>query len=559
VTPSDASLTVKWTAPPSDGGSPVTGYTVSETDGTNATTTDVCPASDSSTALQCVVSNLTNGEDYTFEVAAINAAGTGPFSSPSTPAAPYTEPGAPTITSGTPGNGAVELDWSAPSNDGGNAVSGYTVTALDTKTSVATTNACPGSAASTTTSCTVSNLTNGVSYTFEVAAINSAGMGAFSSTSSPFTPYGTPSAPGNPSAKAGVLSAHVTWTVPSNNGGSAITGYTVAALNETTSVTTADACGPASDGSTSLSCTANGLTAGDAYTFSVAAINAGGPGTFSGSTGRVVPLKATLSVAVTGSQSYHSSSPTFTTTTSAPAGDSFSGALVCRTVSPGKPISSSLAVGTYTIASQSCSGLSLSGSTASDYAIAYSGGAFSVTSTGLTVTVTGSQSYRSSSPSFTTSSSAPAGERFTGTLRCTSLSSPAAAISPSLAVGSYTINGASCSGLTLSGQNGAGFSITYVGGTFSVAPATVNVVVNGSQLYRSSSPSFTTSSNAPSGDHFTGTLACTKVTPSKSISSSLPVGAYEIDGASCSGLSLAGSTATDYSIAYSGGVFVVRP
>ncbi len=559
VTPSDSSLTVKWTAPTSDGGSPITGYTVSQTDDNDVTTTDVCPSSDSSTSLQCVVANLTNGDDYTFEVAAINAVGTGPFSSPSTPVAPYTKPGAPIITTETAGDGSIDLAWTVPSDDGGNAVSGYSVSALDTNTSVTTTNACPGSETSSVTSCTVSNLTNGVPYTFEVAAINAAGTGAFSGASSAITPYGSTSAPGNVNAKAGVLSAHLTWTAPSNNGGSPITGYTVSALNVTTNVATLDVCGPTSDSSTSLSCTATNLTAGDSYTFTVAAINAGGPGTFSGPSGRVVPQKSTLSVDVTGSQAYHSSSPSFTTTTSAPAGDSFTGTLVCRTVNPGKQISSDLAVGTYTIAGQSCSGLSLSGPTANDYSIAYSGGSFVVTSVSLTVSVTGTQSYRSSSPTFATTTSAPAGERFIGVLRCTGLTSPSATISASLAVGNYTIDGASCSGLSLTGPNGAGYAISYVGGAFRVTPAILSVEVTGSQTYHSSSPSFTTSSSAPSGDHFTGTLVCTKVAPSKSISASLATGAYVIVGSSCSGLGLSGASSSDYTIEYEGGPFLVRP
>ena len=84
---------VTWNAPASDGGSPITGYTVEYSTaiggpyGVASMCTDV-------NALTCTVTGLTNGTSYYFEVEAINAVGTGPLSSPSsavTPAAPLKE------------------------------------------------------------------------------------------------------------------------------------------------------------------------------------------------------------------------------------------------------------------------------------------------------------------------------------------------------------------------------------------------------------------------------------------------------------------------------------
>ena len=69
-------MTVSWSAPGSDGGSPITGYTVTASPrGASCTWT--------SGPLSCVVAGLTNGTDYTFTVSATNAAGSGDASIPS--------------------------------------------------------------------------------------------------------------------------------------------------------------------------------------------------------------------------------------------------------------------------------------------------------------------------------------------------------------------------------------------------------------------------------------------------------------------------------------------
>ena len=80
----NASATVSWDAPAYDGGSPITGYTVTSSPGSATATAG---ASDRS----AVVSGLTNGTSYTFTVKAANAIGESKPSSPSnavTPQAP---------------------------------------------------------------------------------------------------------------------------------------------------------------------------------------------------------------------------------------------------------------------------------------------------------------------------------------------------------------------------------------------------------------------------------------------------------------------------------------
>ena len=80
ATAGNASATVLWAAPASNGGSPILGYTATASPGGRQCSTTA--------ALSCTVTNLTNGQPYTFTVTARNAVGTGPSSAPSGPVTP---------------------------------------------------------------------------------------------------------------------------------------------------------------------------------------------------------------------------------------------------------------------------------------------------------------------------------------------------------------------------------------------------------------------------------------------------------------------------------------
>ena len=101
ATDGNASASVTWTAPASNGGQPVTGYVVTPYIAGVAQATQTF----NSTATTETVTGLTNGTAYTFKVAAINSVGTGAQSAASNSVTPATTPGAPTIgtaTRGTP-------------------------------------------------------------------------------------------------------------------------------------------------------------------------------------------------------------------------------------------------------------------------------------------------------------------------------------------------------------------------------------------------------------------------------------------------------------------------
>lgn len=113
-------------------------------------------------------------------------AGSVRFSDDATPSA-LSAPGAPAAPVATAGDGTAHVTWSAPADDGGAAVTGYTVTAA------------PGgktcTVAAPATSCTISGLTNGTAYTFTVAASNAVGSGAPSASSASVTPSAAPTPP----------------------------------------------------------------------------------------------------------------------------------------------------------------------------------------------------------------------------------------------------------------------------------------------------------------------------------------------------------------------------
>src|SRR3712207_1145959 len=185
VSAGNGAVTVRWTPPSTDGGSPVTGYTVRAYKGTSLAKSVVAAAG----ATSATVGGLVNGTAYTLSVAAANAAGAGPESARSaavTPAAP-TVPGTPVLGVPVAGNGAVTVRWTAPSVTGGSPVTGYTVRAYRGTSYVKAVWA-PASA----TSVTVGGLVNGTGYTFTVAASNAVGAGSESARTATVTPRTRP-------------------------------------------------------------------------------------------------------------------------------------------------------------------------------------------------------------------------------------------------------------------------------------------------------------------------------------------------------------------------------
>lgn len=290
------SATISWTAP-SPGASPITGYVLTPYPVFGAPTAPITFASTSTT--QTVI-GLTNGQQYFFRVAAINALGLGQESRHlSNVVTAGFVPAAPTIGSAVAGDTSVRVSWSPPPANGGPPVTGYKVTPyvgffpLPAITY-------PASARSRL----ITGLTNGTTYRFKIAAVNAVGTGAASTASPPATPF-VPSPPGAPTiatATTSGLSAVVSWTAPASTGGAAITGYVVTPYLGAVAQSSRTFFTPAT------SQTITGLIHAATYTFTVAATNVAGTGAPSAASNPVTPMASvpgapTMGAVVAGNQS----------------------------------------------------------------------------------------------------------------------------------------------------------------------------------------------------------------------------------------------------------------
>jgi hypothetical protein len=345
------SATVNWQAPNTDGGAPVTGYTVTSSPGGKT-----CGSNGSGRS--CQVAGLTNGISYTFAVTATNLGGTSPaaISNVVTPR-PDTAPPVVTAASVTPsrvsslgGNVTVEVhitddvsgtlsnqtivltrvgggqtfgfgsisrvsgdpwdgmyratvavpsgtlgnynllvyptsdvagnsgsfttypgiqvgaagpptevsanaapnrdvtvSWTAPVDDGGNAITGYRVTSTPDGPTFNT-------SGTTLTTSAFNDWPAAQPVTFHVAALNGGGSSDVVDSAPLTVPATPPDAPGSPTASGGDRAAHVSWTAPAVHG-SPITGYTItSSLGAITTTVPPDA----------TSATVTGLTNGTA-------------------------------------------------------------------------------------------------------------------------------------------------------------------------------------------------------------------------------------------------------------------------------------------------------
>ena len=230
VTPGVGALTVAWSAAADTGGSAVTGYDLryirSDAPSKSDDNWTVRDSVWSSGALRYTLGGLTSGVGYDVQVRAVNVAGNGRWSG-TVSGTLQTIPAAPTIDTVTPGDKTLTIAWSVPSDTGGATITSYDAQYIrsdapdkadarwslqaDFWTSGPLSKELPG-------------LTNGVRYDVRLRAVSSVGNGPWSAPASA-TPRTTPGAPTINQVTLGDGALAVSWSAPSDTGGSAITSY----------------------------------------------------------------------------------------------------------------------------------------------------------------------------------------------------------------------------------------------------------------------------------------------------------------------------------------------
>jgi len=219
ATAANQSITVEWSAPLSDGGAPITSYSVYHSRAAGGPWTLHAA---NITTLATTVTGLTNGIPHWVRVTANNRTGE---SAPAAagPVTPFTIPDAPRSLNAAADDRKITLTWTAPLFDGGAAVKDYIVQYRLTGAGNPWQTFADGT--SSRTSATVTGLTNGTAYDFQVAASNAAGIGTYTSISG-VVPLGKFLAPTVLSADVSDrTSEQLTLTYdPGNSGGRVITG-----------------------------------------------------------------------------------------------------------------------------------------------------------------------------------------------------------------------------------------------------------------------------------------------------------------------------------------------
>lgn len=268
----DSQVTVSYTAPDYDGGTPITSYTAVSTPGNISATVSRAGSGN------IVVTGLTNGTSYTFRVFATNRIGNSNNSQASATAKPARIPDAPTIGTATrTGDTSATVSYTAPTFNGGEPITSYTAVSNPGFISALVIRSDSGSIA-------VTGLTAGTNYTFTVYATNAVGNSSTSSSSNSVAVGRLPGAPTNvTAARRSSQTLRITCSRPTDQGSFNVTSYIV----------TPSPIGP---GAKTFNSTVSSptfdfteLTNGVSYTFTVQAVNAAGTGPSSAASNSATP------------------------------------------------------------------------------------------------------------------------------------------------------------------------------------------------------------------------------------------------------------------------------
>ncbi|MDE1770239.1 MAG: fibronectin type III domain-containing protein [Thaumarchaeota archaeon] len=276
ISPTSASL--NWSPPQNNGGAPVTGYEIDYRIVPSTTYTNLATLGNVTSFTHV---NLITGKTYLYRVSAINSNGTGTPSpealvTPTSSSAPPKNiaPNSPqSLTASIYSSTQINLSWNPPISNGGPPVTGYKI---DYMLDSANFTNLVSNSGSSFTAYSHTGLQVGHTYSYRVFAINSIGTSNSSNTASATTVQIT-TVPGSPILSVNPSSAtsvSLSWTPPTNDGGSAIIGYKIEFSNGTSQYTVL----VANTGNTQTAYLHNGLVTGQTYTYRVTAINSIGTG-----------------------------------------------------------------------------------------------------------------------------------------------------------------------------------------------------------------------------------------------------------------------------------------
>ena len=224
-------LRLTWRPPSNTGGSPITGYRI-EWSSTGAWPGTFLLPGPTGTATTYVDTGLAPNTTRYYRVRALNAQGQG---NPSTAVRGTTNaarPGQPqNLRARAAGPTSITLAWEAPTSDGGERITGYSIRRRGPNDGTWIT--IPRNTGPQETTFTDTGLQPATAYRYQVAAVNRLGAGQWSFEASTSTYAQTPGAPFNLTARAvGTSRIDLSWSAPRNTGGAPILGYRIEASDD---------------------------------------------------------------------------------------------------------------------------------------------------------------------------------------------------------------------------------------------------------------------------------------------------------------------------------------
>ena len=260
--PGDGTATISWEAPLSDGGAPITNYTVYRGEVSGNLTALITLG----VQLNYTDLGLENGHTYHYAVTATNSIGEGPRSVEVT-AAPASIPSAPRNLTATLDGNDVILTWEAPEDDGGSPILNYAIYSGTISGDLEYLNMV-GDLLTYTDTMSLPNTT----FYYQVTATNAVGEGPRSNEAA-----SDPDLPASPvlSGEADGDAVVLNWVAPTSSGSSAVTNYRVYRGNTSGALTMIAELGNV------LTYQDDDVVPGATYYYKVTAVNDQGEGPFS--------------------------------------------------------------------------------------------------------------------------------------------------------------------------------------------------------------------------------------------------------------------------------------